>query len=259
MNITIIGGGNIGSALMEGLLKAGKVSAQDIAVADASQKVLDLWKAKGVRTYLKNPEAIKKAHIVFLCVKPYLASHVLEEIRTSMFSSQILVSFAAGVSLQDLETQTGIRPLVRVIPNTAMTVNASVIGLSSRHISVQELESVTDLLAQVGLVIPIEESLMNAFTVLGSCGTAFALRYVRACMTAGCEIGFKPEMAREVTAQVLLGTARLLLETGNHPETEIDKVTTPKGITIVGLNEMEKEGMSGAVMNGIKAAYKKMS
>jgi pyrroline-5-carboxylate reductase len=259
MKICIIGGGNIGSALIEGLLRANALAPEQITVSDPSTQVLGRWSQQGLQTSASNAEAVRGAHIVFLCVKPHLATTVLQDIRTNIFSAQLLVSFVAGFTLQDIETITGVRPMIRVIPNTAMAVNASVMGVSSRHTSDQEQSSVTELLSKMGMAIPIDESLMNAFTVLGSCGTAFALRYVRACMTAGCEIGFKPDMARDITAQVLLGTAKLLLETKSHPETEIDKVTTPKGITIVGLNEMEDQGLSAAIVSGIKAAYRKMS
>jgi pyrroline-5-carboxylate reductase len=107
----------------------------------------------------------------------------------------------------------------------------------------------------VGKAIVIDESLMNAATVIASCGTAFALRYLRAAMTAGVEIGFRPIVAEEIIAQTMLGAAVLASESGNHPEAEIDKVATPKGITIRGLNEMEHAGFSSAVMQGILTAY----
>jgi len=108
-------------------------------------------------------------------------------------------------------------------------------------------------------VVMIDESLMNAATVIASCGTAFALRYLRASMTAGVETGFRPDVAQAIIAQTMLGAAVLVFESGNHPEAEIDKVTTPKGITIKGLNEMEHAGFSSAVMQGIVAAYEALN
>ncbi len=256
MKITIIGSGNIGSALVTGLLREGSVAPDDITLTDISQETLAPFAAKGIRTMQSNVEAVKNADLLILCVKPYLVRDVVEEILPSLADNTLLVSFAAGITINQLTLFAGKRPLFRVIPNTAMAVCQSMTCIAtSDNTSTAQHSIVLNLFSRVGKAIMIDESLMNAATVVASCGTAFALRYLRAAMTAGVEIGFRPAIAQEMIAQTMLGAATIISELGNHPEAEIDKVTTPKGITIKGLNEMEHAGFTSAVMQGILAAY----
>ncbi len=256
MKISIIGSGNIGSALVAGLLREGSIIPGDITLTDISQEVLAPFAAKGIRTIQNNVEAVKGADILVLCVKPYLVHNVIEEILPSLADSTLLASFAAGITLNQLTLYAGKRSLFRVIPNTAMAVCQSMTCIAADNASTAQYSTVLDLFNRVGKAIMIDESLMNAATVIASCGTAFALRYLRAAMTAGVEIGFRPAVAEAMIAQTMLGAAVLMTESNNHPESEIDKVTTPKGITIKGLNKMEHAGFTSAVMKGILAAYK---
>ena len=256
MKITIIGSGNIGSALVAGLLREGSISPGDITLTDISREALALFAAKGVCTMQDNVEAVKNADILVLCVKPYLVQDVVKEILPTLADDTLLVSFAAGITLGQLASFAGKRPLFRVIPNTAMSVCQSMTCIAaSEDISTAQHSTVLELFSRVGKAMMIDESLMNAATVVASCGTAFALRYLRAAMSAGVEIGFRPDVAETMIAQTMLGAAMLISESDNHPEAEIDKVTTPKGITIKGLNEMEHAGFTSAVMQGILAAY----
>ena len=256
MKITIIGSGNIGSALVAGLLREGSIAPGDITLTDISQEALKPYTTTGIHTLQNNVEAAKNADVLVLCVKPYLIRNVIEEILPSLTGHTLLVSFAAGITLNQLTLYVGKRPLFRVIPNTAMAVCQSMTCIAaSDDTSAAQHSVVLDLFSRVGKAIMIDESLMNAATVIASCGTAFALRYLRASMTAGVEIGFRPAVAQEVIAQTMLGAAVLLTESGNHPEAEIDKVTTPKGITIKGINRMEQAGFTSAVIQGILAAY----
>ena len=256
MKITIIGSGNIGSAFVTGLLREGFIAPGDITLTDISREALVPFAAKGVCTMQNNIDAVQGADILILCVKPYLVQDVIKEILPALADSTLLVSFAAGVSLSQLKCYTGKRPIFRVIPNTAMAVCQSMtcIAAGDETDTVQQ-NTILNLFSRVGKAIMIDESLMNAATVIASCGTAFALRYLRAAMTAGVEIGFRPTVAETMIAQTMLGAAALISESDNHPEAEIDKVTTPKGITIKGLNEMEHAGFTSAVMQGILAAY----
>ena len=256
MKIAVIGSGNIGSALVTGLLREGTTAPYNICLADISQDALAPFTTKGIRTMQNNGEAAKDADILVLCVKPYQISDVIKEILSSLADDTLLVSFAAGITLDQLTQIVGKKPLFRVIPNTAMAVCRSMTCIAvSGNVSPAQRNTVLHLFSLVGKAIIIDEVLMNAATVIASCGTAFALRYLRAAMTAGVEIGFRPAVAEEIIAQTMLGAAVLVSESGNHPEAEIDKVTTPKGITIRGLNEMEHAGFSSAVMQGILATY----
>ena len=256
MKIAVIGSGNIGSALVSGLLREGSIASDEISLADISQEALAPFAAQGVRVTQNNVDAVKGAGIIVLCVKPYHVHAVIAEILPSLAVDTLLVSFAAGITLDQLTQIVGKKPLFRVIPNTAMAVCQSMTCIAtSSDVSVTQQDTALNLFSRVGKVMVIDESLMNAATVIASCGTAFALRYLRAAMTAGVEIGFRPAIAEEIIAQTMLGAAVLVSESGNHPEAEIDKVTTPKGITIRGLNEMEHAGFSSAVMQGILVGY----
>jgi len=260
MKIAVIGSGNIGSALVTGLLREGSIAASDIFLADISHNALAPFVDKGIQTNQSNVEVVKNVNVVVLCVKPYLVCDVIEEILPSLNDNTLIVSLAAGVSFRQLSEVAGQRPLFWAIPNTAMAVCQSMTCIAaSEKTNEEQCSLVLELFSRVGKAKLIDESLMNVATVIASCGTAFALRYMRAAMTAGVEIGFRPDVAKELIAQTMIGAAVLVTESGNHPETEIDKVTTPKGITIKGLNEMEHAGFSSAVMSGIVAAYERVN
>jgi pyrroline-5-carboxylate reductase len=259
MQISIIGAGNIGSAFVEGLLREGSVDPSNISLADISQEALAPFTTKGVNAIQDNAIAVRNADIVVLCVKPYLVCDVIKEIIQSLTDDVLLISFAAGVSLDQLTVAAGKRPLFRIIPNTAMFLCQSMTCIAaSDHTTIEQRNTIIQLFTGVGKAMIIDEALMDAATVVASCGTAFALRYLHATMAAAVEIGFRPAVAKEMIAQTMLGAAMLVAESGNHPEVEIDKVTTPKGLTISGLNEMERAGFSSATMQGIRAAFAKL-
>ena len=259
MKISVIGSGNIGSAFISGLLRDESISSSDICVTDIFQDALAPFAAKGVRIMQDNAEAVKDADIVVLCVKPYQTCGVIEQIMPSLADDALLVSFAAGVTLNQLTLVTGKRPLFRVIPNTAMAICQSMTCIAvSDETNREHQNTILQLFNRIGKAMIIDETLMDAATVVASCGTAFALRYLRASMAAAVEIGFRPAVAEAMLAQTMLGAALLVSELGNHPEVEIDKVTTPKGITIKGLTEMERAGFSLAAMQGIYAAFDKL-
>jgi pyrroline-5-carboxylate reductase len=259
MKISVIGAGNIGSAFVSGMLREGSINPEDITLTDISPEALLPFATKGIRTMQDNVEAVKNAGIVILCVKPFQACDVVEEIMDSITEDTLLVSFAAGISLERLTNATGKRPLFRVIPNTAMAICQSMTCIAVSGDTTQEQQNtIIQLFTRVGRVIIIDESLIDGATVVAACGTAFALRYLRATMAAAIEIGFRPAIAEAMIAQTMLGAALLVSELGNHPEVEIDKVTTPKGITIKGLTEMERAGFSLAAMQGIYAAFDKL-
>jgi len=259
MKISIIGSGNIGSAFISGLLRNGGIDPGDIYLTDIFQDALAPFAEKGIQTMQDNAEAVKNANIVVLCVKPFQVCDVIKEIIPSLVDDALLVSFAAGITFDQLALIAGKRPLFRVIPNTAMAICRSMTCISvSDNTGTDQQNTIFQLFSRVGKAMFIDETLMDAATVIASCGTAFALRYLRATMAAAVEIGFRPAVAEEMIAQTILGAALLVSELGNHPEVEIDKVTTPKGITIKGLTEMERAGFSLATMQGIYAAYDKL-
>lgn len=257
--IGIIGVGNMGGAIVSGLLKSGFVNAAEIFVSDRKVSVLEELKAKGVNTTEENILTAREADVLILAVKPYHVEAVMQEIKPALTSRKILISIVAGVGLNDLAEMAGTDiPIFRVMPNTAIALQESLTCISSNGNAAGHREYVTDLFNKLGKTIEISEELMAAATVLSSCGIAYALRYIRAAMQGGIEIGFGAEMAQFITAQTVKGATELILQTGHHPEREIDKVTTPRGVTITGLNEMEHKGFSSSLIQGVMASYKKI-
>jgi pyrroline-5-carboxylate reductase len=259
-SVAIIGGGNLGQAIAQGLLSSGFCKASDIIITRRNATRLDELKKKGVAVSSDNRSAVKQAKIILLCVKPFQAKDVLKEISKSVHSKQIVVSAVSGVNISDIEDILLKKPFVmRAMPNTAMAIGQSMTCLSFTHNNEKQVKQIEGLFNALGKSIFIDEKLMDAATVLGACGTAFAMRYIRANIQAGIEIGFDANTARLIAAQTVKGAADLLLQNGTHPEEEIDKVTTPKGVTITGLNQMEHHGLSSSIIKGITEAYKKIS
>ncbi len=249
----------MGSAIAEGLIKSGLYKPEDIIISDIRQKQLAGLKEKGVQVISDNVEAVKKASLVLLAVKPYQVKPVLEQVKPEIKpQSQLLLSIAAGITCAQIEESVGKMPIFRIIPNTAISIQESMTCISVANVLPEQEEFVLNIFNQLGKAVVIAEELMNAATVIGSCGTAFALRYMRASMQGGIEIGFNSELAQLISAQTVLGAAKLIIESGRHPEQEIDKVTTPQGLTIVGLNEMEHQGFSSALIKGVMASFGKL-
>jgi pyrroline-5-carboxylate reductase len=257
--IGIIGVGNMGGAIVVGLLKSGFVDAADIFVSDRKESVLEEMKAKGVDTSEDNLATAQQADVVITAVKPYHIEHVLQEIKPALNSQKILISIVAGVGIDELGKIAGNDiPIFRVMPNTAIALQESLTCISANGNTAAHRDYVIELFNKLGKTVEIPEELMAAATVLSSCGIAYALRYIRAAMQGGIEIGFGAEMAQFITAQTVKGATELILQTGHHPEREIDKVTTPRGVTITGLNEMEHKGFSSSLIQGVLASYKKI-
>ena len=257
--IAIIGVGNMGGAIALGLLKSGFVPAADICVSDRKESILQEMKERGLNVAKNNPSAVKMADVIIVAVKPYHIEHVIEEIKSELTADKIFISIVAGVGIDDLGRMAGSDiPIFRVMPNTAIALQESLTCISANGNTDPHKQYVIDLFNKLGKTVEIPEELMAAATVLSSCGIAYALRYIRAAMQGGIEIGFGAEMAQFITAQTVKGATELILQTGHHPEREIDKVTTPRGVTITGLNEMEHKGFSSSLIQGVLASYKKI-
>lgn len=255
--ISIIGGGNMGGAIAKGLLKSNQIAAKDITISDISEKTLNNFRkiTDEWRLTTSNQEAIADAEIIILAVKPWLVENIAGEIREKTdYNNQIIVSIAAGVELKTLQSLFSENAILfRLIPNTAIEVMESVSTVTSINASKEQIEKICLIFEEMGKVFYVEnEKLLNAFMALSSCGIAYAFRYIRAAMEGGVEMGIYPETAKEVIMQTLKGAVKLLEENHSHPENEIDKVTTPGGITIRGLNEMEANGFTNAVIKGLK-------
>jgi len=258
--ISIIGGGNLGMAIAEGLIQSGFISPGQIMITRRSIEKLHALEGKGVIVSANNEDALNFASLVILAVKPFQVEEVLQKLNDKFKKGKhTLVSVVTGVSIQHiarlLPEQVSI---VRAMPNTAIAIRESMTCLSTKDVNTEQFQAISEIFNQLGSTVKIDEKLMDAATVLGACGTAFAMRYIRANIQGGIEIGFDAATASLIAAQTVKGAAELLLKKQTHPEQEIDKVTTPKGCTIAGLNEMEHRGFSSSLIKGLVASYQKI-
>jgi pyrroline-5-carboxylate reductase len=258
--IAIIGGGNLGTAIAEGLLKSKFCKASDITITKRKIITLQKLSERGVKVTTSNAEAVGNSELVILAVKPYQVTDVLNSFKKELTARHILVSVVTGVLITEIEEIVKMKlPVFRAMPNTAIAIRESMTCLSFTNARVAQVNFVKNLFSSLGKVAMIDEKLMEAATVLGACGTAYAMRYIRANIQGGIEIGFDAATASLIAAQTVKGAAELLLQKGTHPEEEIDKVTTPKGCTIAGLNEMEHQGFSSSLIKGIAVSYNKIA
>lgn len=259
--IAILGGGNLGTAIAEGLLASGLVQADQLHVTRNKVERLADLAARGVHISSRNDIATAQADIVIIAVKPYKINDVLTEIRAELREDRhTLVSVVTGVSIQEMVEQLGGMqlPIVRAMPNTAIAIRESMTCLCAQNIDKEALQTIVQLFDTLGTTLVIQEELMEASTVLGACGIAYVLRFIRAMVQGGIEIGFDAKTASIIANQTVKGAAELLIRNGQHPESEIDKVTTPKGCTIAGLNEMEHIGFSSSLIKGILTSFRKI-
>ena len=249
----------MGGAIARGLVAGKILKPADIVCCDHNaDKLARLKEACGdITTTRDSREAVKGADMIVLAVKPWCVESSIAEIRDLIDTGrQDLVSIAAGVTFDMLKEylQDANATLFRVIPNTAIEVGSSMTFVSECNASKERTARVVDMFDALGRAMLIPEDKMSAGTALASCGIAYAMRYIRAAMEGGIELGFRAGDAREIVLNTVKGAIDLLLASGEHPEDAIDKVTTPGGITIKGLNEMEDKGFTASVIAGLKAS-----
>lgn len=245
----------MGGAMIRGWIESGHVTPQELTAVAVHETTLEAMRALGVTATTDAAGAVREAEVVILAVKPWLIEGVAQQIADSVPARALVGSVAAGISVETLvKAFGGGRALFRIMPNTAVRVRQGMTFLTAAGATDEQLQTMTALFEALGRVMVVPEAQLDSCMALASCGIAYALRYVRAAMEGGVELGLKPAAAQEMVAQTLVGAAELLLQTGNHPEAEIDRVTTPGGVTIRGLNAMEAHGFSHAVIEGLKAS-----
>lgn len=257
--IAILGAGSLGMAITDGLFASGLIKKDQIVLTRRKVHLLDKYKKMGVRVTDDNIAAIIDSEVIIIAVEPQQINNLLEEIGSHLVEDKhIVISVVTGVNTRQILEKTGKDlALVRAMPNTAIGIRESMTCLSSESANGKALAVAESIFNTVGKSLIIEEELMGAATALGACGIAFFLRAIRAASQGGIEIGFHPAKALQIAAQTAKGAASLLLENNQHPEFEIDKVTTPRGVTISGLNQMEHDGFSSAMIKGIVTSAKK--
>lgn len=256
MKIAMIGAGAMGGTTVEGMLKSKAFAPTDITVADPSKEVTERFAAMGVNTTCDNSAAATTADIVCVVVKPWLVEQVLKGIKDVLDAQrQLLIVIAAGIDSSKIKEWLGNNcpPLFMVIPNIAIAQLASMTFMVPIGASAEQTELVKGLFDKMGRTQITDEQHLPAGTTLASSGIAYAMRYIRAAAEGGVELGFKATDANRIVMQTIKGAILLLEATGMHPEAAIDMVTTPSGVTIRGLNEMEHAGFTSAVIRGLKA------
>lgn len=258
--IAVIGGGNLGSAIAEGLLTSEFCLADDLIITKRNTDSLRHLADKGVKVTSDNRLAVNSSKYIILAVKPFQVQEILSGLKDILDPEKhIVISVITGIWIKDIKEMLSDRfPLFRAMPNTAIAIGESMTCICCENAPEPEQLYVDVLFSKLGKTVFIDEELMDAATVLGACGTAFAMRYIRANIQGGIEIGFSSQTAALIAAQTIKGAADLLLQRSSHPEQEIDKVTTPKGCTIAGLNEMEHQGFSSSLIRGLITSYKKI-
>lgn len=262
MNVSIIGCGNLGHALAKGMLDAG-IAAENITATRRKIDSLADLAARGVRITSDNRQAVRQADVIIMAVKPYQILDIIAEVRDEINPKKhILVSVATSISLDEirfvLDSEVDM-PIFRAMPNTAADIRESITCVCQNDAAGDAYARVEGIFRGLGPVVKIDEKLMEAATILGACGIAYVMRFMRAMVQGGIQIGFSADIANAIVQQTVKGASELLLQGGAHPESEIDKVTTPKGCTIVGLNEMEHNGFSSSLIKGIVASYEKIA
>ena len=256
--IAILGGGNLGQAVARGWMAAGVVRPENLTVTRRRTEHLAWLAEAGARVTSDNGEAAAGADVVVIAVQPQQVEALFADVAPSMKAGHRVISVASGVSLAVLRQRLGGDvAVVRAMPNTAVAIAESMTCLSAEPGAEDALEEAGELFDTVGRTLVIPEDMMVPATALCACGVAFFLRAIRAASQGGIEIGFHPEEALLLAAQTARGSASLLLKEGHHPEAEIDRVTTPRGCTIAGLNEMEHQGFSSALIKGILLSAEK--
>ena len=243
MKITIIGGGNMGGALVKGLAKAGM--AANLIVTAHTQQTLDRLSeaCPGITAMLDNSKAVQEADIVVLAVKPWLVEQVIAEIKPEL-KDKLLISVAAGIRHERID--------VYVMPNIAAEFGESMTFIEEAD----KAETAVELFGKVGQCKIVPQRLMGAGMMMAGCGIAYVMRFLRAMMEGGVEMGFYPDEAKTIAMQTMQGAVTMIRETELHPEAAIDKVTTPGGITIKGLNELDHAAFNSAVIRCLKAGLK---
>jgi pyrroline-5-carboxylate reductase len=254
-----IGAGNMGEALLKGLLKTGAAKpAQLFASARRLERVEELEKTYGIHGG-SNAEVARAADVIVLCVKPQILDQVLRAISADVTREKLVISIAAGVPIAAIERR--LHPpmrIVRAMPNTPATVGAAATAISlGEHATDADLATARTIFDSVGLTVQLEESQLDAVTGLSGSGPAYLFLIIEALADAGVKVGLSRRASLQLAAQTVLGSAKLLIESGQHPGMLKDGVTSPGGTAIAGLHTLEAGGLRNVLMNAVEAATRR--
>lgn len=259
MKIAIIGTGNLGLAIAKGLVMSNSVTSLYLTKRD-TQSISKWSEHKEITVTTDNREAVRQSDILIFAIQPRHFAGILENIKDLLTEKHILVSTITGFKVPQMAAIVGDDQfIIRAMPNTAIAVGQSMTCLCSNELGKKRVAIAEAIFNKLGTTMVIPEEQMQAATVICASGIAFWMRLIRATTQGAIQLGFDAQEAQELAMQTCLGAASLVIKSGNHPEAEIDKVTTPKGCTIQGLNEMEHSGLSSSLIKGIVASYDKIN
>ncbi|WP_111709694.1 pyrroline-5-carboxylate reductase [Lutibacter citreus] len=262
MKIAILGTGNLGYSIAIGILSQENFKFKNLYLTKRETSSIDsLAKLPNVKISTDNKKAVRFSDVIIIAVQPKQLQGVLEEIKDYINPKRhTVISVVTGREISEIESVLGTDiAIVRSMPNTAISVGQSMTCMSGNKKGAENIEYAKMIFNSLGKTMCIEERLMQAATVICASGIAFWMRLIRATTQGAVQLGFDAEEAQELSMQTALGAASLLIKSRNHPEEEIDKVTTPSGCTIQGLNEMEHQGLSSSLIKGLMASFDKIN
>ncbi|MDH5366231.1 MAG: pyrroline-5-carboxylate reductase [Cyclobacteriaceae bacterium] len=259
MKIAIIGAGNLGLAIAKGLISTH--TAKSLYLTKRNSSALESYKQyEYVEITSDNREAVENADVLIFAVQPRHIRGVLTEVKDLLTENHVIISTITGFKIKEIEEIIGKEQhIIRTMPNTAISVGKSMTCLCANEKGKKRIDVAFSIFQQLGTSIEIPEEQMQAATVICASGIAFWMRLIRATTQGAIQLGFESKEALEMSMQTCLGAASLLVESGQHPEQEIDRVTTPRGCTIEGLNEMEHQGLSSSLIRGLVTSFEKIS
>ena len=259
MKIAIIGTGNLGKSIAKGLITNNAITSLYLTKRNL-ESIAEFEGYKNVFLTTDNKKAVENSDILIFAVQPAHFEDILQEIKPKLTENHVVISTITGFGISKIEEQIGTdKFIIRAMPNTAIAVGKSMTCLCSNLQGEKRIKIAEAIFNRLGHSLSIPESQMQAATVVCASGIAFWMRLIRATTQAAIQLGFDAKEAQELAMYTSEGAANLLIENGNHPEEEIDRVTTPQGCTIEGLNEMEHKGLSSSLIQGMVASFNKIN
>jgi len=259
--IAIIGGGNMGMALARGILQTKWATPERMMIAEPLKEKLEKARemARGIKTSQSNQEAATWADVILLSVKPQIMSHVLDEIKPSMKDSKLVVSVAAGVTTAHIEKRLGGKvPVIRAMPNIAAVVREAATAIcTGKYATEEHLSIARHIFESVGIVVDVDEDLMDAVTGLSGTGPMYVFQILEGLSDAGVKVGLSRDTANTLAVQTLIGSSKLIKETKEHPAKLKDLVTSPGGTAISALHSLEKNGLKALLIDAVEVAAKR--